>query len=267
MQWIESQALGKPLLHIIDREADSARHLRDWDDSSWYFLVRVNGQNTLNFQGENLKAKVISEQFAHGFYKEIDYQGKRVILKVAETPVILTRKAKPKAINSAGKRVKPVSGKALKLRFIGARLEDKQGNLLCSWYLLSNTNISAEKLTTYYYYRWQIESYFKLLKGAGHHMEDWLEQTGEAFFKRALVAAQSCVMIWHLMRDKSQRAEEFRALLVRLSGRRTKRKKPVTAPALLTGYLILLSAHELLQVMSPEEIAEAVAIFQGDGLV
>ncbi len=61
------------------------------------------------------------------------------------------------------------------------------------------------------------------------------------------------------MHDQSQKAKEFKALLVRLSGRQTKRKQPITAPALLAGYLILLSAYELLQVMTPEEITEAVA--------
>ncbi len=44
------------------------------------------------------------------------------------------------------------------------------------------------------------------------------------------------------MHDQSQKAKEFKALLVRLSGRQTKRKQPITAPALLAGYLILLSA-------------------------
>ncbi len=192
MRWIGSQSLGKPVLHIIDREADSAHHMRDWDKASQHFLVRVNAQNTLNFQGTNQRAKVISEQLEHYFYKAIDYQGRRAVLKVAETSVILSRKAKPKATNSQGKRVKATKGRPLNLRFICTRLEDSKGELICSWYLLSNTDISAERLTTYYHYRWQIESYFKLLKGADHHMEDWLQQSGKAFFKRALIVAQSC---------------------------------------------------------------------------
>lgn len=166
-----------------------------------------------------------------------------------------------------GKRLKASKGKSLNLRFVSARLEDSKGELISSWYLLSNTEINAERLTTYYYYRWQIESYFKLLKGAGHHMEDWLQQSGEAFFKRALIVAQSCILVWLLMHDQSQKAKEFKELLVRLSGRQTKRKNPITAPALLAGYLMLLSAYELLQVMTPEEINEAVGIFQGGGLV
>lgn len=94
--------MGKPLLHIIDREADSAHHMRDWDKASQHFLIRVNGQNTLSFQGVSQKAKAISEQLEHHFYKEIDYQGKCAILKVAETEVVLTRKAKQKATDSNG---------------------------------------------------------------------------------------------------------------------------------------------------------------------
>ncbi len=269
MKWIESQSLDKPIIHIIDREADSAYHMRDWAKAKQNFLVRVNASNTLTFKEKSQSTKAIAEQLEYRAYKEVDYQGKRVMLSVAEAEVILTRKAKPKQKDATtGKRVAPKKGEPLDLRLICTRLEDKNGRLISSWYLLSNVAVSAESLTQFYYYRWQIESYFKLLKGAGHHMEDWLQQSGEAFFKRALIVAQSCIMIWQLMQDDSKKAMELKMLLMRLSGRQTKRKRPITAPALLDGYLILLEAYELMQVMSPEEIADSLRVFfQGGGFV
>ncbi len=268
MRWIESQSLDKPIIHIIDREADSAYHMRDWAKAKQNFLVRVNANNTLTFKEKSLSTKAIAEQLSYSTYKEIDYQGKRVTLSIAEAEVILTRKAKPKLKDEAtGKRVTPKKGEPLNLRLICTRLEDEKGQLISSWYLLSNMVISAELLTQFYYYRWQIESYFKLLKGAGHHMEDWLQQSGEAFFKRALIVAQSCIMIWHLMQDETEKALELKMLLMRLSGRQTKRKRPVTAPALLDGYLILLEAYELMQTMSAQEIAESLTFFQNGGFV
>ncbi len=84
----------------------------------------------------------------------------------------------------------------------------------------------------------------------------------EAFFKRALIVAQGCIMVWQLINDDSKKAIELRQFLVRLSGRQMKYKVAFTAPALLDGYLKLLSAHELLQQVTPDEIAEMVRQFQ-----
>ena len=263
MQWHETQSFDKPLLHIIDREADSAQHMRDWAQAGYRFLVRVKAPNTLTFQGENKSTQAIAEEMNYRDYKTIDYKGRYALLKVAESNITLTRKAKPKVNDSSGKRLKPQTGEPLELRLICTRIEDKEGRLLASWYLLSNTQLSAEVLAQYYHYRWQIESYFKLLKSAGHHMENWLQQSSEAFFKRALIVAQSCVLVWQLMLDQSRQAQELKTLLIRLSGRRVKYKRPTTAPALLDGYMMLLGAYELMQSMTFEEISEAVQFFQG----
>ena len=94
-------------------------------------------------------------------------------------------------------------------------------------------------------------------------MENWLQQSSEAFFKRALIVAQSCVLVWQLMLDQSRQAQELKTLLIRLSGRRVKYERPTTAPALLDGYMMLLGAYELMQSMTFEEISEAVQFFQG----
>ncbi|MGX5701010.1 hypothetical protein ACWKWF_15940, partial [Acinetobacter kookii] len=47
------------------------------------------------------------------------------------------------------------------------------------WSLISNvpSEIDAVELTTWYYWRWRIECYFKLLKQAGHDIEAWLQTT------------------------------------------------------------------------------------------
>jgi hypothetical protein len=38
--WIESQKLAKTLVHIIDREADSVGHMRQWSAGGSQWLVR-----------------------------------------------------------------------------------------------------------------------------------------------------------------------------------------------------------------------------------
>jgi len=35
-----------------------------------------------------------------------------------------------------------------------------------------------------------------LLKSAGQHLEQWLQQSGDAFFKRLLIASQACTLVW-----------------------------------------------------------------------
>jgi Transposase DDE domain len=114
--------------------------------------------------------------------------------------------------------------------------------------LLSNvpTGISAEQLAEWYYWRWRIESYFKLLKSHGFQVDQWQQETAEAIAKRLLVAAMACVVVWHIQRATDPEMVTLRNLLVRLSGRQVRRGQP-TAPALLAGFWSFLSALELLE--------------------
>ncbi|MDR0279817.1 MAG: transposase, partial [Paucimonas sp.] len=126
-----------------------------------------------------------------------------------------------------------------------------------TWYLLSNVGgkASAEQIALWYYWRWRIESYFKLLKEGGHQLESWQQESGEAVFKRLLIASQACAVAWRLMRAEGQFAEQTRTFLVRLSGRQMKRSQPVTASALLAGLYMLLAMTETLEQYSPQELA------------
>jgi hypothetical protein len=63
------------------------------------------------------------------------------------------------------------------------------------------------------------------------------------------------VVVWKLARDDSPEAEEFRGVLVRLSGRQMKRgrapdgtpRRTFTEPALMAGLGVLLAALHLLE--------------------
>lgn len=165
---------------------------------------------------------------------------------MAETEVVLDRPAKK---NVRGKKFqKP--GRALTLRFIVAEIRDENGKVLAHWLLLSNVAghwATAAELARCYYWRWRIESFFKLLKSHGQQLESWQQESGPAIFRRLLVAAMACVVVWQLQADSSPAATELKNVLVRLSGRQTKRKRPHTAPALLAGLGILLSMLALLE--------------------
>jgi hypothetical protein len=174
------------------------------------------------------------------------YQGRAAQLWVAETAVVLYRPAKK---NVRGRKYeKP--GRPLELRLIVVQLRNAAGKLRAQWLLLSNAPLdwaTAERLAWCYYWRWRIESFFKLLKSHGQQLEQWQQTSGPAIARRLLIAAMACVVVWQLQADASPAAKELKDLLVRLSGRQMKRTRPHTAPALLAGLWVLLSLLALLE--------------------
>jgi len=117
------------------------------------------------------------------------------------------------------------------------------------------TNVPADKADTaqvalWYYWRWRIESFYKLLKSHGQEAEYWQQESGEAIARHLLVATMACVVVWRLQRETTPQAAETRRILIRfirLSGRQMKHKVESTAPALLAGYFVLLAMLQLLE--------------------
>jgi IS4 transposase len=77
--------------------------------------------------------------------------------------------------------------------------------VLAEWLLLTNvTAVNAATITLWYYWRWQIECFFKLLKQAGHHLESWQQESAAAIAKRLLVVSMACAKVWAIAADKSK---------------------------------------------------------------
>jgi hypothetical protein len=257
LDWIEAQGWHKPLIHIVDREADSVAHWREWSAQGHLFLVRAKDAPAVCFEGQQIKPKDLAERLIYQGAGEVLYHGRPASQSVAQVHVVITRKAKP-AQKVDGKRVAPVAGKPLALRLVVSRIHDAQGKLLAQWLLLANVpdEVDAQTLARWYYYRWQIESMFKLLKGAGQQIEDWLQDDAQAIAKRLVVASCACVLVWQLAAATSPQALEIQNFLVRISGRQTKRTKPVTAPALLNGLWLLLSTLTLLEHYDVDQLKQ-----------
>ena len=241
--------LGKPIVHIIDREADSVGHYREWDAAGHKVLIRADDRRVL-CEGQKMKLSEIREQVRRQqAFQDAGlacYHGRTVKLEVAEVAVVLHRPAR-KTID--GERV-DVPGIPLPMRLILTRVVDADGQVLAEWYLLSNVPVGwadAAKLALCYYWRWRIESYFKLLKSHGFQLENWLQETGEAIARRILVVSMAAVTVWQLMADDSKPATEFKQMLIRISGRQTKRSRPFTAPALLAGLWSMLAMLDTLE--------------------
>ncbi|WP_425353081.1 hypothetical protein [Thioflexithrix psekupsensis] len=121
--------------------------------------------------------------------------------------------------------------------------------------LLSNVwDVDAKTTALWYYWRWRIESFFKLLKQAGHQLESWQQESGLALAKRLLIASMACVVVWQVAHSELPAAKEIQSFLVKLSGRQMKRSKPVTWSALLAGFWSLLSMLEVIENYSVDEL-------------
>jgi hypothetical protein len=250
MRASRSWGLNKLLLHVIDREADSVDHYRRWDADGHKFLVRADDRRVQWNGNSHLLSAIRNTLRSDGAFRHVGqalHQGHPAQLYVAETPVVLDRPAK----KSQGGKKFQLPGAPLALRFILVQLRDESGQIiLAEWMLLTNMPgelATAEKLAYCYYWRWRIESFFKLLKSHGHQLEQWQQRTGPAIARRLLVAAMACIVIWQLQADQSPEAHELKTILIRLSGRQMKYGRPYTAPALLAGLWVLLSMLTLLE--------------------
>ncbi|MEZ5476574.1 MAG: hypothetical protein R3E95_03505 [Thiolinea sp.] len=165
----------------------------------------------------------------------------------------LTRPAKP------SRKKKPQTGRAggssVAARLVVSRILTADGQLLAEWFLLTNVAaVDAATVALWYYWRWRIESFFKLMKSAGHQLESWQQESALAIAKRLLVASMACVTVWAIAADQGKEAEALKTLLIKLSGRQMKRKQPVTYPALLDGLWALLAMLEIMETYSPEQL-------------
>jgi len=201
MRDIGEMKLSATIIHVIDREADSVFHLRQWNAAGFLYLVRGDDDRIVRWRDEHVNCLKIKAQLeAEGAFhrsREVTIKGKRGIQYIAETEIVLDRSAKRKV---DGRSVF-VPGDPLTLRLVMAKVVDPvTGNELSTWYLLTNVpaDVSASVVALWYYWRWNIESYFKLMKSGGQELEHWQQESGLAILKRLLVSSMACAVVWGL---------------------------------------------------------------------
>lgn len=262
--YIEGLGLAKPSVHIFDRQADSLLHLRRFERCRRKFVIRSNDVRRVKYNGASKLLKEVEESLKSElkYAREVEHQGKKAWQYVAETRVILNgrgRTTRPTAAEPNKRKL--IKGKPLELRFVLSEVRDKNGKVLATWRLWTNVEdqVKAEEIALWYYWRWRIESFFKLLKKGGQQIEQWQQESAEAVAKRLLVVAQACVIVWALAASKEEKASEIRIFLVSLSGRLMKRGVEYTTPALLAGmwqFLAIIDALERYTTAELNEIAE-----------
>lgn len=259
MTFVERQKFSKPVVHLLDAEGDSVGHLRAWSrEPGRQFVIR--GENRwVEHEGRELRCAdwqaELGAQGAFHYTRAVEYHGRQACQFVAELPVRLLR---PAYQNRQGKR-RVVPGEPLPLRMVISEVrDDHSDNLLATWFLWTNVppTIPAATIALWYYWRWRIETYFKLLKSAGLQLEDWKQQTADTVARRLLVASMACVVVWQLARNKTPQADQARLLLVQLSGRTMARGTSFTTPALLAGVWALLAMLNVLENYSLDQLRE-----------
>lgn len=265
MEAAQTWDLGRPLVHVVDREADSVDHYRQWSRQNHTFLVRADDDRIVKFNDRDVKLSEMAKSPVLVWKPVMDDKARPVsvtvggvvgALWVSEASVVLDRPAKKRV---GGKRI-DVRGEPLPLRLVSTWVLGAGGEVLAEWFLFSNASVEFEAsvLGQWYAWRWGVESYFKLLKSAGMNAERWEQHGGEAVAKRLVIASTACLTVWCLQQDSSEQAAEVRRVLVRLSGRQMKYKVESTASALLAGLEKLLAAVDLIANYDIDEIRTLV---------
>jgi hypothetical protein len=267
MDHITGLQLGKPAVFVIDAEADSVLHYRKWDNARKKFLIRANDSRVVVHDGKDMHLGEVADGLRRKLKpsRPVLYKGKKARQFVTETIVVLDRPARQNRVQGHGrnkrKKHKNIPGAAIPLRLVICEVRDANGRVLSRWLLLNNlpASVPTSTIALWYYWRWRIESYHKLLKSAGQEIEQWRQETAGALVRRLLVTAMIAVLVWHISRDNSEQGRQLRTTLVKLSGRQMRKdnKRGFTEPALLAGLCVAVPMMIFLETMSMEELKSA----------
>jgi hypothetical protein len=259
---VERLALGKAVVHIVDAEADAVGYLRRWHAKKQRFLTRGDEIRWIKWQGQECQVATLLPQLRWRTSRAVEFHGQLAQQYVAETAVTLHRAAREHRLLKGRHVHRTRKGQPLDLRLVVSEIRDEAGVVLARWLLWTNVRgVSAETIALWYYWRWRVESYFKLLKRAGQHVEQWQQTCAKAIARRLLIAAMACVVVWSLARSQAPQAAAARRLLVRLSGRLMKRGVEFTEPALFSGLWVLLAMLDTLKDYSYAELRQLAEQF------
>src|SRR5438552_11492685 len=97
LAYLDDRHLGLPLVHLIDREADSVAHYRQWHAAGHCFLVRADDTRIVRHEGQERTLAEVVTQLEHGQafrdVRAVAYHGQPARQWVAETEVTLERPA------------------------------------------------------------------------------------------------------------------------------------------------------------------------------
>lgn len=121
------------MVHVIDREADSVNHWRQWSGDGHLALVRADDRIVL-YRGEETKLAAIADRLRNDNAlkdtREVLYHGRKARQFVGEAEVVLHRPGKRNV--GDGKKI-DVPGPPLTLRLVVGEVRDHNGRLPARW--------------------------------------------------------------------------------------------------------------------------------------
>lgn len=258
-------------VHLIDREGDSIALMRQFHASGDAFVIRGKENARVVALQEEEERSVKIKELAKGLplgecVGSILYKNKSAFLHVTECSIRIDRDAHQKITKEDGTQgIEKIPGEPLNLRLIVSRVVNHKGEVLATWLLHSNlpSTVLASTIATWYYWRWRIESYFKLLKTSSFQMESWQQERSMAIFRRLLIVSHACVLVWKIAAAEGEQATRLRRLLCQLSGRLIEKGKEFTYPALLAGVWSFFSILDVLELYSMDELEEMRSLLHG----
>ena len=250
--------IKKKIVDIIDREADSVALMREYQEDSRFFIIRGLDRVNVEYNNKRITQKELARSLDSGEYvKSIKYKKQNVKIYANEVKISITRDAYQTKIKDDGKRsIQKIKGKPVQARFIVERLVNSKQETVATWILISNLkeDVQTEKIALWYYYRWNIESYFKLLKSSGFNLEQWQQVEPSAIFKRLLISSHACLLVWQIENSNNENIKQIKKFLVKLSGRLIQRRKTSTSPALLAGIWSFFSTMDIIELYDIDKL-------------
>ena len=112
MGYTEGVGLSKPVVPIVDREAEAVRQVRRGQRRGRRFLIRAQDSRLVPDAGREVLLKAVGHQLREQFTgsREVDYRGQRAVQFVAATTVVRPRPAKVRRAQTQGRQRPYVAG-------------------------------------------------------------------------------------------------------------------------------------------------------------
>lgn len=94
MDGLEDQVFAKRLVHLVDREADSIFHQRQWSARNRLWLVRVKAAGRVRYQKKATSLQRVADELCFAKVRPVEHRGKPAVQWLASAEVTIVRPAR-----------------------------------------------------------------------------------------------------------------------------------------------------------------------------
>lgn len=143
---ISRLGFSKPVVHIIDRGADSVCHYRQWNSSGHLFLVPADDKQRVLHHGQDVLLSEVVDSLEFRASRGVDVNGVAGMQFVAETEVTIVRAARPhRQRKGVVEKRKVIKGEPITMRLVVTQIRAASETLLSQSFLYTNVE-KAQRL-------------------------------------------------------------------------------------------------------------------------